>query len=356
MPPADLRLLELPDKSAATRYQRNRIKRKNRRTQAQLLLVSSVLEADAVAELADRERSRTVAARAASDDRAAVLALADRERLRAGCPVSAALLPHSADAGAVSDLARRTLRESRDQTALERQVVARLDAGPRRALPCRPPSPEPPGCPSPDPRPAQGQQACEPVAAPGPHPEDLGRLELENLELRRAIASLEAEREEKRLRLLLLESSAHLAQRAEANPADHYSPSGASAAQALAEKDARIAQLQFQLADCSARRLEDSLGRAAAFVHSSSNCFALAPSAGSAAERVSSRSRGPSPLPGGSSPPPSPPPVGRRRYLFSWGLGLARGASSQDQRDRLARSAAADTASPASALALFPLV
>ncbi len=125
MPPADLRLLELPDKSAASRYQRNRIKKKNRRTQAQLLLVSSVLEADAVAELADRERSRIAAARVASDDRAAVLALADRERLRAGCPVSAALLPHSADAGAVSDLARRTLRESRDQTALERQVVAR---------------------------------------------------------------------------------------------------------------------------------------------------------------------------------------------------------------------------------------
>jgi hypothetical protein len=315
-----------------------------------------VLEADAVAELVDRERSRIAAARAASDDRAAVLALADRERLRAGCPVSAALLPHSADAGAVSDLARRTLRESRDQTALERQVVARFAAGPRRALPRRPPSPESLGRSSPDPRHAQEQQACAPVAVLVPRPADHERLELQNLELRRAIASLEAEREEKRLRLLLLESQAHLAQRAEATPADHPSSSGPPTARALAEKDARIAQLQFQLADRSDRRLEDRLSRVAAFVHNPANCLAPPPSAGTVAERPPSRSRGPSPLPGGRSPPPSPPPVERRPHLFSWGLGLARGASSQDQRDRSARSAAADPASPASASAPLPPV
>ncbi len=223
------------------------------RTRAQLLLVSSELEADAVAELADRERSRIAAARAASDDRAAALALADRERLRAGCPVSAVPHPDSFDAVAVSDLAKRTLRESRDQTALERQVVARFGAGPRRALPRRPSSPELPGCSSPVPRHVQEQQARELAAAPGPRPVDHDRLELENLELRRAVASLEADREEKRLRLLLLESSAHLVPRAEATLAVPPSPSGPCLAQALAEKEACIAQLRFQLADRSGK-------------------------------------------------------------------------------------------------------
>jgi hypothetical protein len=354
MPLADLRILDLPDKSSASRHHRNRIKRKNRRTRAQLLLVSSELEAAAVAELADRERSRFAAARLASDDRAAVLSLADRERIRAGCPVSAAPLPDSVDAKAVSDLAKRTLRESRDQTALERHVVARFDTGPWCAPSRRPSSPESPGRSSTVHRPAQEPPAGAPAAAPAPCPADHERLELENLALRRAIVLLEAEREEKRLRLLLLESSARLAQRAEATSVDLPLPSGPSAAHALAEKDARIAQLQFQLAERSDRQLQGSLGRVAAFVHNPSNCFALPPSAGTVAESSSPLSRGPSPLLGGCSPPPAPPPVGRRRHLFSWGLGLARGASSQDQRERSARSAGADAAPPAGARAPLP--
>ncbi len=51
MPPADLRILDLPDKSSASRHHRNRIKKKNKRTRAQLLLVSSELEAAAVADI-----------------------------------------------------------------------------------------------------------------------------------------------------------------------------------------------------------------------------------------------------------------------------------------------------------------
>ncbi len=90
MLPVDLRILEVPDISVASHFHRDRIKRKNKRARAQLLLVSSELNAAAVAELADQDRRRVVAARAASDDRAAVLALADHERLLAGCPVPAA--------------------------------------------------------------------------------------------------------------------------------------------------------------------------------------------------------------------------------------------------------------------------
>jgi hypothetical protein len=354
MSPVDLRILEVPDISVASHFHRNRIKKKNKRARAQLLLVSSVLDADAVAELVDQERRRVAAARAAPADRAAVLALADHERLRAGCSVPAA--PHSAsvDAADVSDLAKRILRESRDQSDLERQVVARLDAGPRRAPPRRPPSPEPPGRTSLVPRPAREPQVCEPAAAPDPRSAHYDRLEV--IELRRAVASLEADREEKHLRLRLLESSAHLAPRVEATPADQLLPGGISVAQALAEKDACIAQLRFEIADRSGRRLEDRISLASAFVHNPANCFAPPPSAGTVAERASPWSRGPFPLPGGRSPLPSPPPTERPPLLFSWGLGLARCASSQDQLGRLARSANADTATPAGARAPRPLV
>jgi hypothetical protein len=300
MPPVDLRILEVPDISVASHFHRNRIKKKNKRARAQLLLVSSVLDADAVAELVDQERRRVAAARAASGDRAAALALADHERLRAGSSVPAEL---QACAGA-----------------------------------------------------AQEPQVCELAAAPDPRSAHHDRLELEVIELRRAVASLEADREEKRLRLRLLESSAHLAPRVEATPADQLLPSGISVAQALAEKDACIAQLRFDIADWSGSRLEDRISLASAFVHNLANCFAPLPSAGAVAERASPWSRGPSPLPGGRPSPPSPPPTERPPLLFSWGLGLARGASSQDQLGRLASSANADTATSAGARAPRPLV
>jgi hypothetical protein len=354
MPPRDLRILEVPDRSVSSHFHRDRIKKKNKRARAQLLLVSSELDATVVAELADQERRKVAAARAASDDRAAVLALADHERLRAGCPISATSHSSSADAVDVSDLAQRTLRESRDQSDIERQVVARLDAGPRRARPRWPPPPESPGRAPSVPRPAQGLPVHELAAAPEPCSAHYDHLEREVIDLRLAVASLEADREEKRLRLLLLESQARPAPRAEATPADQPSPSGPCLVQALAEKEACIAQLRFQLADRSDRRLEDRLSRVAAFVHNPANCFASPPPTGNDADCAVPRSRGPSPLPGGRSPPPSPPPVGRRPHLFSWGLGLARGASSLDQRERLARSATADTASPAGALAPLP--
>jgi hypothetical protein len=79
--PEDLRILEVPDRSDASRYHRRRVKKKNKRTREQLpLLVSSALEAEAVAKLAEQERRRVAVARADHRDRAAVLALADRER------------------------------------------------------------------------------------------------------------------------------------------------------------------------------------------------------------------------------------------------------------------------------------
>jgi hypothetical protein len=354
MPPVDLRILDVPDRSVASHFHRDRIKKKNKRARAQLLLVSSVLEASAVAELVDQERRRIAAARADTADRAAVLALADHERLRAGCPVSAASLSSSAAAADVSDLAKRTLRESRDQSALERQVVARLDAGPPRARPRRPPPPESPGRAPSAPRLVQGLPARELAAAPEPRSAHHDRLEREVIDLRRAVASLEADREEKRLRLRLLESSARLAPRVGASPADLPPPCTVDVARELAEKDACIAQLRFELADRSGRRLEERLGRVAAFVHNPANCFAPLPPSGSVADWAHPRSRGPSPLPAGRSPPPSPPRAERPAHLFSWGLGLARGASSQDQRARLARSASADIAPPAGVLAPPP--
>jgi hypothetical protein len=354
MPPVDLRILDIPDISVASRHSRRRIKKKNKLVRTQLLLVSSVLDTAAVSELVDQERRRVAAARAASDESAAVLALADHERLRAGCPVLAA--PHSVpvDAADVSALAQPTLRESRDQHNLERQVVARLEAGPRRASQRRPPSPETLASFFPVSLPALERPACEPGAAPAPSSDLITRLELEATELRRAVASLEADREEKRLRLRLLESSAHLAPRAAVSPVAQLLPGGITVAQALAEKDACITQLRFEIADRIGRRLEDRLRLASEFVHNPANHFAPLPSAGTAAERASSVSRRPSPLPGGLSPSPSPPASARPTLLFSWGLGLARGASSQDQRSRLARSAAGDIAPPAGVRALSP--
>ena len=354
MPPVEPRTIEVPDISVASRHRRNRIKKRNKLARAQLLLASSELDAAAIAELADLERCRVAAARSASAARTAELALADHVRNRAGCPVFAAPHQASVDAADVSDLARRALRESRDQYSLERQVVARLEAGPSRPRQRRPSPPAVLASISPFPSPVLDLPACDPAAAPEPRSDLDNRLELEVVELRRVVASLEAEREEKRLRLHLLESSARPAPRAEELLADRVLPGGLTVAQALAEKDARIEQLRFALADRSGRRLDDRLGRAAAFVHDPENLFASLPSAGPAAGRVSPRSRGPSPRPAGRSPPPSPPPAGRPAPLFSWGLGLARGVSSHDQRARLARSASADIAPLAGALASSP--
>ncbi len=88
MPPGDLRILEVPARSDASRYHRRCVKKKNKRTREQWLLVSSELDAD-------QERQRVAAARADHRDRAAVFALADRERLRAGCAIPVLTQPAS---------------------------------------------------------------------------------------------------------------------------------------------------------------------------------------------------------------------------------------------------------------------
>jgi hypothetical protein len=354
MPPADLRILEVPELGSVSHFHRNRVKRKNKRTRAALLLVSSVLDTAAVSELVDQERRRVVAARAAPVDRAAELAPADNGRLRAGSFVPAVSPLSPADAADVPERARRDLRDWRSQSLPKRRAVARPEACPRRHLHRRSPSPEPPAAEPPVPQPATGPPAGVPASAPELCPALNDGLALEVLELRRTVAALEADREEKRLRLCLLESAAHLAPRVVESPVAPLLPGGVTVAQALAEKDACITQLRFEIADRSGRRLADRLRLASEFVHNSANHFAPPPSAGTTAVRALSEFRGPSPPPGGRSPSPSPPVPARPALLFSWGQGLARGASSHDQRSRLARSAAEDAVTPAGARAPSP--
>ncbi len=142
----DLKIREVPARTAASRSSWRRANQQTRRTQNQLLLVSSALDAAAVAELADKERQRATAARAEHRERAAVLALADRERIRAGCSCSVGTSLVAADDEDVSALAKRTLRDSWDQFALERRVVPRLAAGLERSPRRKPTDPEPPAC------------------------------------------------------------------------------------------------------------------------------------------------------------------------------------------------------------------
>jgi ABC-type lipoprotein export system ATPase subunit len=82
MPPKQFDIREVSDLSFACYTARRRFKKQNSRNLAQLLLVTSELGAAAVAELADKERQRISAARAAQQDRAIAPACADPERIR----------------------------------------------------------------------------------------------------------------------------------------------------------------------------------------------------------------------------------------------------------------------------------
>jgi hypothetical protein len=211
---------------------------------------------------------------------------------------------------------------------------AGLERAPRRRFAASEPHISPPAAP----QPALEPRASESANAPSPSTSHHETLELEVAELRLVVASLEAEREEHRLRLRLLELLARSATRPPAPPAEPLLADGTPVARALAEKDARIAQLRFEIEDRSARRLAARLSLASAFFHDPANQLAAQPPAAPAVALSPPRTKVPSSLPGEASPSPPPPPPARLPAHFSWGLGLARGTLSQDS-DQLIRPA-----------------
>ena len=232
MPPRQTSIREVPDRAFACRSARRRIKKKNLRNLVELLLVTSELGAAAVAELADQELQRVRAARADIPD----LGTADHftDGARAGeieiSPIctqpdiasdGAAPAPAAEFPGTSLELARETLQESREQSAVVRRLLSRAAEQTSRLLP---PPPDPALIPAAAPSPAGGAV----VAAP----RDLAGLLL---------------------------------------------PDGTSVAQALAARDARIAQLRFEISDRDRRQRIASIDRAAAFVRDPANQLAASP-------------------------------------------------------------------------------
>jgi hypothetical protein len=350
MPPAKSLNSEERPVHDLSRNSRRHAHKKAKREREQLLLVSSELDAVAVAELAAQERQRVIADRDARRDQASALACADRVRIREGCPSSLCTPPAVDAAEDVSDLAVRTLRESQEQSALERRVLSRLAASLERAARCQSlplaPLPALPVALLP----APAHRAIVADSGPGPSPPSSAphaTLELSaGAEPERVVAPADAEPEREPERVVAPAeaagadpgrrscSSASPAcppARPPAVPADLLLPDGSSVAQALAAKDARIAQLLFELEDRGARQLEDSLGRAAAFLRDPSNLLAAPPPAEPAPEPVSPRARYLSPPPRGEEHPPSPACPARSPLQLSWGLGLARGSPLQSR-------------------------
>ncbi len=262
----------VPDHSFACKSAWRRFKKQNIRNSAQLLLVSSELGAAAVAELADKERQRVLAARAANQDGAIAPACTDCDCAREPgpspvCtqPVAASLegisAPASVSPRASLDLARDTLQESREQSVAVRRVLSR---SPERAASRHPASPD-----------SNLILSAGPQPAPGPRTEDL--LEREYAKIRHAVAELEARRPERIQRSRLPSSSGGSAARAPPDLAALFLPDGTSVAHALAGRDAHIAQLRFHIADRNGRQLADSISRAAAFVRNPSNRLAAPP-------------------------------------------------------------------------------
>jgi hypothetical protein len=145
MPPGDSNQNDPPARHEFSRHKRRRLHQKARREREQLLFVSSELDAVAVSELAAQERQRVLAARNARwDGAAAVLACADRVRAREGCPSPLCTPPAVDDAVDIPALAERTLRDTREQSALEHRLLSRLAAGLERAPRCQLPALAPP--------------------------------------------------------------------------------------------------------------------------------------------------------------------------------------------------------------------
>jgi hypothetical protein len=272
MPPKQLDIRPVPDHSFACKSTRRRFKKQNHRNLAQLLLVTSELGADVVAQLADQERQRVSAARAACPDRAIVPACADCDQLRTGEPSPVCTQPVVASAENASasasaspqsplELARKTLQESRKQSAVVRRLLSRSpELAPRR----QPTPPDP-----------SFDLSAGPPLAPGPRTAAL--LVREYAKIRRAVAALAATHPEPFPRPRPPSPPGGSAARASSDLADLFLPDGTSVAQALAAKDAHIAQLRFEIADRNGRQLANSISRAAAFVRNPSNQLAVPP-------------------------------------------------------------------------------
>jgi hypothetical protein len=269
MPPKQLNIRPVPDRSFACKSARRRFKKQNIRNSAQLLLVSSDLCAAAVAELADKERQRVLAARADHPDCAPAPACANRVCVQEPGSSPVCTQPAVASAGDASisapaslrahlDLAREALRESREQSAAVRRVLSRIPELAPRRLP--PPS---------DPAPVS---VAGPQAAPGSRIEDL--LAREYAKIRRTVAEFEAAHPEQVPRPRPPSTTGGVTVLAPQDLAGLLLPDGTSVERALATRDARIAQLRFEISDREKRHRLDSIGRAAAFVRDSSNQLA----------------------------------------------------------------------------------
>jgi hypothetical protein len=199
------------------------------------------------------------------------------------------------------------------------------------------------------PQPVPAPSDDDPTPAPGTSTARPDLLELELAELRRVVASLEAGRAAQSLRPRSPEPLARPAACTPADPAEQFLADGTSVAQAMATRDARIAQLLFELADRNARQLDDRLSRASAFVHNPSNQLAAPTPPELAAEPVSPRAREPSPPSRRSLQSPPPPHPARPPPLFSSGLGLARGATPQSSLVLSDRTVLAEPPAPARA-------
>ncbi len=270
MPPKQTFIREVPDRAFACKSARRRIQKKNLRNLAQLLLVTSELSAAAVAELADKEIQRVRAARADAPDSSPAAAFTDGDR--AGDVVSSPVGTQPAAAIARVDsapstdssrppleLARETLRESREISVAVRQLLSRnAEQAPRRL-----PSP-----PAPVPAPVAGPQ-------PAPSSRTEAWLAHESAKVRSTAAKFEAALLEHSPPPCSSPPSGGVTAIAPRDLAGLLLPDGTSVAHALAARDARIAQLRFEITDRERRHRFASIDRAAAFVRDPSNLLAV---------------------------------------------------------------------------------
>jgi hypothetical protein len=272
MPPKQQYIREVPDSTFACRSTRRRFKKQNHRNLVQLLLVTSELSAASVDELAEQERQRVRAARADRLDPAPAAPFADCDRAGevASSPVGTQPVVAIAkvDSAPAADpprppleLARETLQESREQSAAVRRLLSRSsEQAPRR--------PPPPSAPI-------------PVPVAGPQPASGSRtaalLAREYAKIRSTVAEYEAAHLEQGPHPLPSPPTGGVAAIAPRDLAGLLLPDGTPVAQALAARDARIAQLHFEITDRDRRQRFASFDRAAAFVRNPSNQLAAPP-------------------------------------------------------------------------------
>ena len=293
MPPQQHSIREVPDRAFACRTARRRFKKQNHRNLVQLLLVTSELSAAAVAELADQELQRVRAARAGNLDPAPAAPFTDPDRAGEGDPSPVCTQPvvagdRLAPTPAAEppqppwDLAREILQESREQSAAVRRLLARSsELAPRRL----PPPSDPALVSVAGPSPAPGSRSVESPAC-------------EPAETRSTLAEFEQSHPAPGPRPRCSSPTGSTAAVAPRDLAGLLLPDGTSVAQALAARDARIAQLSFEISDRDRRQRFASIGRAAAFVRDPSNQLAD-PSPGHA---LPSPGRAPASPRGASSP------------------------------------------------------